>query len=153
MNTIKNILLGLALLSILTFAACGGGDSPTPITDPSQEIIDGLEKAWSVTSVTFQNQDVTSDWNGFALTFDTSQGYQATNLSVESILVWPPSGSYSIPNTANPTSLLRSDGVAILVSNLTEASATLTFTISGRGGRMGGKDEGLLGEWVFHLEN
>ena len=135
----------MAIFSI----GCGGDDSPG--IDPVQEVIDGLEKTWRVTSVTFGNDDDTADWNGFTLTFDQSQGYTASRLSDESVLVWPTSGSYHFPNSSNSNLVERDDGVQINISNLTETSATLTFTISGRSGSTGGKEDGLIGAWVFEM--
>jgi len=145
MTVIKNIVVALTLIGIVGLTACGGGDTPAPVVDPTQEIIDALSKTWSVSSVTLDNADVTTDWNGFALTFDSSKGYTATALNNESILVWPASGSYSFPNANNTNQILRNDGVEITLSNVTETSATLSFQITGRNGRT----EGLIGQWVF----
>ena len=145
MKIVKNIVLAFTLIGIVSLTACGGGDTPAPVVDPTQEIIDALTKTWSVSSVTLDNTDVTTDWNGFTLTFDSSKGYSATALNAESILVWPASGSYSFPNANNTNQILRNDGVEITLSNVTETSATLSFQITGRNGRT----EGLIGQWVF----
>ena len=145
MSIIKNLTILIVLSTVALFTACGGGDTPTPVTDPTQEIIDGLGKTWTISSVTLDNSDVTSDWSGFELTFNTSKGYSASDLSDESVLIWPTIGTYSFPNQNNALLVERNDGVQISISNLTETSATLSFQITGRNGR----SEGLIGAWVF----
>lgn len=147
MTIVKNIVLAFTLVGIINLIACGGKDTPAPIVDPTQEIIDALTKTWSVTSVQLDNADVTGDWSSFTLTFDNSKGYSATVLNAESILVWPANGSYSFPNASNANQVLRNDGVEITLSNVTKTSATLTFNILGRNGRI----DGLIGEWVFEM--
>jgi len=149
MTIIKNILLGIALMGIVALTSCGKKDTPAPQVDPTQAIIDGLSKTWNVNTVTLDNAAVTGDWTGFELQFSGSQGYTATNLSVESVLVWPVSGSYTFPNANNPNVVERNDGVQITISNLSTTTATLTFNIAGRNGRT----EGLIGKWVFEMEN
>lgn len=150
MNTTKKILLAIMITSIAALSSCGGDDSPVPVVDPTLEIIEGLSKTWSVTSVTLDNSDETTDWSGFTLNFDLSKGFTASDLSDESVLVWPTSGSYSFPNANNANIILRSDGVQITIEDLTETSARLVFNITGRSG---GRINGLVGEWVFDLGN
>ena len=149
MKTIKNITILAVIAVIATLSACGGDDTPTPVTDPTTEVIKALGKSWTATSVSLDDADVTGDWAGFALTFLQSQGYSATNLSAESILVWPVSGSYTFPNANNANQILRNDGVQMTLSNVTETSATLSFRITGRTGRT----DGLIGEWVFVMRS
>jgi hypothetical protein len=143
MTTIRNTIFIIAA-AMITFA-CGGDDSPT--VDPIQKVVDGLGKTWSATSVTFQSQEVTTDWSGFTLAFDQNKGYTATSLSDESVLVWPTSGSYSFPNLENVNTILRSDGVQISIEDLTESNARLVFQIEGR--NQGGREDALIGEWAF----
>lgn len=143
------IFIGLAL----NFMHCGGSeDDPDldPQIDPKQEVIDGLSKTWQMKKVVFDGTDVSDDWVGFTLRFDKSKNYTAKELSVESILVWPVSGSYTIPNTNNPKNILRNDGVQIVLSNITQSSVTLRFSISGRSG---GKVSSLIGDYTFDMEN
>jgi len=151
MKLIKYTLLGLTLLGLLTFTSCGKDDTPpTPQVDPEQEIVDGLNKSWTITSVTLDNVDVTGDWNGFTLTFNGTKEYTATALSAESILVWPASGSYTFPNATNANLILRNDDIQITISNMTDTTVTLSFTILGR---TGGRKEGLIGGWVFEMRS
>jgi hypothetical protein len=143
MTIIKNTLFIIAAAMITL--GCGEDDSPT--IDPIQQVVDGLEKTWSATSVTFQSQDVTANWGGFTLAFDQNKGYTATSLSDESVVVWPTSGSYSFPNLENANSVLRSDGVQISIEDLTDTNVRLVFQISGR--NEGGREDALIGEWAF----
>ena len=113
-------------------------------SNPTQAVIDALNKSWTANSVTLDNSNVTRDWNGFNLTFNSTKGYTATSLSDESILVWPANGSYTFPDANNPHTVLRNDGVQISLTNITETSVTLTFVVPGR-------TKGLNGEWVFEM--
>lgn len=149
MKTIKNIIQIIILAQVVLLVSCGGGDNPTPAADPRQEVIEALTKTWTVTSATFDDVTVSGDWNGFSLEFTDSQGYTTNASTDEQKLVWPTSGSYSFPDASNSFRILRSDGVEITISDLTETSATLSFQILQRSGRA----SGLIGEWIFVMEN
>jgi len=148
MKTIKKTLSILFITAFSLFTSCGDEDDPTPVIDPTQATIDGLSKTWAINNVNLDDENVIGDWTGFVITFDQSKGYSCTNLSEESILVWPVSGSYTFPNANNPNVILRDDGVRIVIENLTESSVRLIFNIEGR---RGGRTDGLIGEWVFNL--
>lgn len=148
----KNILIFTLLLFSIYFSNCGSGEEPAPDppVDIKQQVIDGLAKTWQVNSVTLDGVDVSNDWIGFTLKFDKSKNYTAKELSVKSILVWPVSGSYSIPNANMPKNILRNDGIQIVLSNVTTSTVTLSFTISGRSG---GRVEALIGDYIFDMKN
>lgn len=147
MKTLEYVVSITSIFIIAVLTACGGGDTPVPVTEATEEVIEALSKKWTTKSVTLDNVDVTADWSVFTLTFSQTQNYTASVLSSESILVWPAGGSYTFPNTNNAKQILRDDGVQITISNITETAATLTFSITGRNGRT----DGLIGEWVFEM--
>ncbi|MDH5366145.1 MAG: hypothetical protein OEW67_04110 [Cyclobacteriaceae bacterium] len=143
----KNTKILFATILVLSFAAITSCKEDTTAPDPKQQVIDALSKAWTVNSVTLDNQDVSADWNSFTLTFDNTQAYITTSPSYKSTLIWPLTGSYTFPNIENPRVILRNDGVLIFVSNLTDNSLQLIFSITNTGGRT----EGLTGEWIFDM--
>ena len=150
MKNINRIIVIILVTGIGSIVGCKKKSDPTPV-DPKQEIINNLTNTWSVSGVTMDGQDVSADWTDFALTIDLEQNYAATDLSAESVLIWPVIGSYTFPNTDNSNVVLRNDGVQITISNLTVNSVQLSFQISGRNN--GGRTEGLLGNWLFEMEN
>lgn len=149
MKIMKNILIALSIVATALLTSCDGSDSPSPQPDPQQEMIDALTKTWTVTEVTLDNVSVTGEWNNFSIQFMNDKTYSSTSSTNEQKLVWPIIGSYTFPDTNNPNMISRDDGVEITLSNVTETSATLSFRISNRSGRV----DGLIGEWVFVLGN
>jgi len=143
----KNIKILFSLVLLLSLVAITSCKKDTPQPDPKQQVIDALGKAWTVNSVTLDNQDVSAEWSGFTISIDNAQNYTATNLSIKSTLVWPPVGSYTFPNIDNPRVISRNDGVLIFVSELTDTSVQFIFTITNTGGRT----DGLTGEWIFDM--
>ena len=148
MKTIKTYILLLSIITLLT--NCGDPDpTPQPV-DETQAVIDGLAKTWTIDAVTLDGSSVASDWNNVQVSFTPNKSFSITGLSTENSLIWPSSGSYSFPDSTKPMSVLRSDGIAIAISDLTESSATLKLTITGR---TGGREAGLSGNYSFSFSN
>lgn len=147
----KSLTKYILLLSIIALLTNCGGDSPDPQpVDETQAVIDGLAKTWTISGVTLDGTSVASDWDNVQVSFTANKSFSITGLSQENALIWPSSGSYSFPDSSKPMSVLRSDGIAIAISNLTESSATLKLTISGR---TGGRETGLSGSYSFSFSN
>ena len=146
MKQIKNITL--AFLFIIVITSCEENDPPELVDDAQQEMIDALSKTWSTSSVLQDNNSVSGDWSDFRIQLTENMGYTSNSSTNEQKLIWPISGSYTFPDVDNPNKILRSDGVEINLSNVTETSATLSFQITGRSN---GRSNSLIGEWVFIL--
>lgn len=148
MKTLKTYLLLFSITVLLT--NCGDPDpTPTPI-DETQAVIDGLAKTWTISGVTLDGSSVSSDWDNVSINFTANKTFTVSGLSAENSLIWPSTGTYSIPDESKPLNVLRNDGVAISIKNLTETSATFEFTISGR---TGGRVSGLSGNYSFSFSN
>ena len=149
MKTLKTYLLLLSIIVLLT--NCGGSSTPDPTpVDETQAVIDGLAKTWTVDAVTLDGTSVASDWGNVQVSFTANKGFTVTGLSTENSLIWPSSGSYSFPDATKPMSVLRNDGIAIAISDLTESTATLRLAITGR---TGGREAGLSGNYSFSFRN
>lgn len=148
MKKLKTYILLLGIVTLLP--NCGDPDpTPQPV-DETQAVIDGLAKTWTIDAVTLDGTDVASDWDNVQVSFAANKSFSITGLSPENALIWPSSGSYSFPDSTKPMSVLRSDGISILISNLTERSATLNLVITGR---TGGRETGLSGNYSFSFSN
>ena len=149
MKSLNKYIVLLSIIALLTNCKGKSTTDPAPV-DPTLAVIEGLTKTWTVSEVTLDGTNVTSDWNNVQLSFAANKSFSITGLSQENALIWPSSGSYSFPDATKPMSVLRSDGIPIIISNLTETSATLDFTISGR---TGGRETGLSGNYTFTFTN
>ncbi len=148
MKKLYKYLLFIGIIALLT--NCGGSDQPPQPVDETLAVIAGLAKTWTIDAVTLDGSSVTSDWNNVQISFTANKSFTITGLSQENSLIWPSSGSYSFPDSSKPLSVLRSDGIAIAISNLTASSATLKLTITGR---TGGRETGLSGNYSFSFGN
>jgi hypothetical protein len=150
MKTIYKYILLLSIITLLSNCGGNGNTDPTPVADPTQAVIDGLAKTWTINSVSLDGSNVASDWNGVSVSFTTNKSFSITGLSTENSLIWASSGSYSFPDATNANKILRNDGVEIKLSNLTDNSATLEFSILERSG---GRTNGLIGSYSFNFTN
>lgn len=148
MKKLKKYILLLSIIALLT--NCGDPDPVPQSVDETQVVIDGLAKTWTVSQVSLDGTSVDSDWDNVQVNFTANKSFSITGLSQENALIWPSSGSYSFPDATKPMSLLRSDGISIVISDLTESSATIKFGITGR---TGGRGSGLSGNYSFSFSN
>jgi len=110
-NTITLFLL------VLVLASCGGDSGPSD-TDPVKGILKGT---WRVQAVSVDNTDQTMLYNKLTLTF-TDANYTTTN----GANVWPASGGWTFTDATAKT-ILRSDGVIMVVNVATETELVLSF--------------------------
>ena len=148
MKKLSNLLAALVFVSLVIFISCSS-DSGTEV-DPKDTQAALLQDSWDVNSsqVVYNsgNPDVT--WDGFSLNITNASAnggnYSASGVPTGFEEVWPSSGSWTF-NNDNIDELLRSDGVVMDISAVTETSLTLTFDIPDTGGRT----SGIAGTWSF----
>jgi len=135
--------------------SCGGSGGGNKKSDEDLQI-ERLAKAWGLdgSSSVFRDSDnITTDYNGFRITFNSSFTYSITG-DVNSIFT-NTSGSWDFPrNTAgDPTNLgqilFDSDTRAItIVLNSDGTLLTLDFNINNNT-PIGGRVQGLDGDYLF----
>ncbi|GAB5526055.1 MAG: hypothetical protein Roseis2KO_39270 [Roseivirga sp.] len=129
----------LCFLVIIALAcSCGGDDGPTPL----EERLRDLTATWSVSSVSNDNTDVTSQFSGFNLTVSGDKTYSTTNGGNP----WPASGTFDIASE-NLDLFRRDDNVDISIVNITETQLTLSFNMSS----VRGTASGITGSFTFNL--
>ena len=144
----KSKLTFLAALIVLgvVFSSCKK-KTEEPKSD-EQIQLEKLTGTWAVpagppaNAVTFQSNDLSSDWSSFTITF--TDGSFSTTGNSYSPEVWPTSGSWSFAN-GDVNTLMRGDGIDINIS-VSETTLTMSFTYTTPGGRLNGVD----GSWVFN---
>lgn len=151
MKTIKNIFTLALLATVLIFPSCGGDGGEN---EPSISFDEKLNGTWTLTSVTVDGSDVTSDFTGFQISLSSSGpdsgGGNYTITNGNSVLF--SDGSYSLNGTTN-MNLNGGDGSntnATISLSADEATLTLSFynpnTTFG-----GGRVDGAAGDYVFVL--
>jgi len=139
----KNKFILYSFLLVFLFIGC---KKPSPTPDLLQIQLENLKNknmSWGLVggSVIKDNYDVTSQFSGFTLTIG-----EYTYITQNSIAsAWPTSGTWQFVND-NPNLVVREDGVEIDVA-IANNQLTLSFTVSGIGGRVSGID----GNYVFTL--
>ena len=150
----KYILSTLLITSLLAFVGCGGDDDGP---NAREEFIKDLAQTWFIdpldnsVSVQLDGQDVTSLFADFEITINNDLAY-ATNsniLAIESF-PWPQSGSFVLSNELDQ--LMRDDGLVIAMSiSEDDTYLTLGFMYSAEFDNAGGRQEAVLGSWVFTM--
>lgn len=126
----KNIpLFVLVIVSLFIISCSKDGDDPNnpgPGTSDGQaELTTQLtESPWEVATVTRENSDVSSDYNGFRLNFRADGSYSTENGSP----AWNPSGTWEYPN-AQTTNQILVDGVILMDLVVNGNNLTLSFAI------------------------
>ncbi|MEM9858035.1 MAG: DUF5004 domain-containing protein [Bacteroidota bacterium] len=142
MKKIRYILSIVALSSLVTFMSCGDDDSSGPSDT------DRLAGAWSGTSVTLDNFDVTSpEYSNFRITFNADGSY----ITIDGDPVFTDTGGFWTITSSSATGLgLTLDGVAAQAAfNADNTTLTLTFTATNE--VIGARTSGLAGSYVFSL--
>ena len=146
MKTLKTFLSIAVVAALTVFSSCGE-DEPGLSFD---EIVAGT---WSLSSVTVDGSDVTSDFSGFSLSLNhngpnSGSGSYSTN-NGGSLLT---SGEYYADGTKIYT-MNESSGMtsySITSFSLTNDNKTLTFGFNNPTTTLGGgRTEGLAGDYVF----
>jgi hypothetical protein len=142
-------IIHIAIASLLILSV--GCKKKTTDPDPEPTLLElqlkALQnegRAWGITggSVTKDGYDVSSQFNGFTLSFGEFT-YTTQNGLVSA---WPGSGTWKFSNKG-PNKIERDDGIVMGV-NLTNNNLTLKYTVSGKSG---GKVKGIEGEFTFVL--
>jgi len=147
----KNVLI-IFLFTILTCLGCK--DDDTPVVDPIQERIELLAKTWvpnTGSAVTVDGIDVSSEFNGFTLTFTESFGYLTTNVGPNFTDVWPASGTWSFAINSDGSSninMIERDGISITINSINASSLRISFVFLTA--RASG-NAGIEGSYVFDL--
>ncbi|MCX2742821.1 hypothetical protein OO013_03025 [Mangrovivirga sp. M17] len=153
----KNLttLLGLFLTLTLVFSGCKDkGEDNKPEDEVRTELLSN--GTWNVQAVTRNSsENVTSSYTGMTVTFNENGTYVATTPDAFSE-VWPKNGNWeyaSNNNTPDINTIIRnpdvSGGVEMNLSDVTESTLTVSFTISEppSGARM----MGISGNFVFEF--
>jgi hypothetical protein len=127
--------------------SCGDDDDASVADDPVEQTeeekqLESLSaSAWTMSSITLDGADVTTNFSGLVLTIKSDKTY-STNGSYDP--VWPSSGSFTFGSDLN--TLTRDDGVSMTIA-VSETSLTVTFTYADSGGRI----DALPGDYVFNF--
>ena len=148
MKRLSVIALQIAMIGIfLVLQNCSKKKvDPTP-KEQTENIL--RSKTWVVSYVTVPNNTATesSDWVDFTVSF--SESTMTTNgHAAGAEAVWP-SGTYSVSEDGR--TVTRGDGIVMLLTDVTEAAFTSTFTIVGEdinNGRLASLD----GEYIFSMK-
>ncbi len=139
-------------LSILFLAtSCGGdgggdgGGDPEPQT--YEELITG---SWTMSSISVDNVDVTSDFTGFSIALTSNgKGSNAGSFSINNANgIIATSGNYSLNSSSG---IVLGDGTSVSIS-LSNSNKTLTFAfINSNTIFSGGRTEGASGNYTVIL--
>ena len=141
----------LPILFIAVLLSCdesGGGDDPTPEPATFEEKLAGT---WSMSSVKIDGSDVSSDYSGFSINFDSNLNYTISNggtTFTQTVGSWGTSSA----NDTGATGFLAgiTNQVTLAFSN-EDKTLTLSFSVDNTTFGLGGRGEGLAGNYVFVL--
>jgi len=134
--------LAVVVGTLITISSCSD--------DPSAEeaFLKKVSLAWksSPSGVQFDGKDVNGVFKDFTITFTESQTYSTTSGNSP---VWASSGKFSVKTSSSATgfSLIRDDGVEIVVDQLTDTKLVLKFSYIGKTSRV----KSVSGGFVFDL--
>lgn len=153
------ILFQLAFIGgIGMLLSCDGGEV-TPEVSETDLMKEKLAKTWvassASSSITVDNDDVTSEFSGFTLTLSDNLSFTSnSNTLSRTPTPWPTNGTFSFGGTSDSPSLnqlIRDDGLTVSVT--TDGSTmrmTFVFSDSNKDST-GGKVGAINGNWVFQF--
>ena len=147
MKYFRSLIFFTFSLGALMLISCGDDDDASVADDPTEQTeeekqLESLSaSAWTMSSITLDGADVTTNFSGLVLTIKSDKTY-STNGSYDP--VWPSSGSFTFGSDLN--TLTRDDGVSMTIA-VSETSLTVTFTYADSGGRI----DALPGDYVFNF--
>ena len=147
MKYFRSLIFFTFSLGALMLISCGDDDDASVADDPTEQTeeekqLESLSaSAWTMSSITLDGADVTTNFSGLVLTIKSDKTY-STNGSYDP--VWPSSGSFTFGSDLN--TLTRDDGVSMTIS-VSETSLTITLTYADSGGRI----DALPGDYVFNF--
>lgn len=135
----------------LFFSACGG-DSDDPKKSEAQTQIDLLVGTWSATSVTHDNNVVTSDFDEFKLTLaqagtNESMTYTSVGRPTDVPSPWDATGTVAFGSPVT-SKIILGDGTPATYT-VSANSLTITFDDYTGTGHTGGRVNSATGDWVF----
>lgn len=147
MKTIKNILILSLIASVLVFPSCGDDDSELTI----DQLIAGT---WTLSSVTVDGGDATSEFTGFSMTITDGGSYTVNNggglLSGGTYFL----NSWGTVTTHSSMDLSESSGIATYSAQVVMSNGNTTLTLSFYNPTTtfgSGRTEGARGDYVFVL--
>jgi hypothetical protein len=156
MNHLARILSLLILVSATVFFTnCGGGDDPEKSEEEVQ--LDKLKASpWTITSVTGQGGDKTTDYTGMTLTFSGtfSAGgvyhYTSTATSWPSLSPWNEEDDWKFKSGSVGTTIIRLSDDEEMTYTLSNSDKQLEISFNYVGaGFPNGKVENVEGDWTF----
>ena len=144
MRHFRSFIFFIFSIAAMTLISCGDdddsvADDPTEQTEEEKQLESLSASVWTMSSITLDGADVTTNFSGLVLTINSDKTY-STNGSYDP--VWPSSGSFTFGSDIN--TLTRDDGVSMTIS-VSETSLTITLTYADSGGRI----DALPGDYVF----
>jgi len=125
---------------LLVVSACSN-DEAGPTAE--EKFLASLGGTWQVSNVILDNDNVSDEFDGLALSFTEEQTFTVTNPVGN---IWPASGLFELQETTGDIfDLVRDDGVVMSVDQLTENSLVISFAFDSAPGRL----KGLAGEYTF----
>ena len=154
MKSFKLILLLLSVGVLFTLTNCGGDSKPTePIADQQ---LTKLSKTWKLTSVTLNNNAVTTpSYSAFQLVITGTKGatsFGYTTSGRPTLSPWKASGTWAFVKDQETTLITRDPDNASDKLDLTyvvsESELEISFNFTGSGYPPGRTDQ-VKGNWVF----
>jgi hypothetical protein len=144
MKHFRSFIFFIFSIAAMTLISCGDdddsvADDPTEQTEEEKQLESLSASVWTMSSITLDGADVTTNFSGLVLTINSDKTY-STNGSYDP--VWPSSGSFTFGSDIK--TLTRDDGVSMTIS-VSETSLTITLTYADSGGRI----DALPGDYVF----
>lgn len=127
------------IITALLYSGCKK-DNP----NPQEEQIKAMAGTWSLSSVTNDGSDVTTQYQQFTLTLTTDKTYSTTNGGNP----WPAAGTFDFPNETVTDRVTRDDNVVITITEVTTSRLVLNFSINSVGS---GSAAGITGSFTFTL--
>jgi len=167
MNKLSNLFTATTILALIIFISCGpkddggGPDEPTEIEKRLELLLNGGDPFVAEAGGVKQDGVAATEWEDFTVEFTgsgnggtfTTTGRPSTADVPNVDVVWPVEGTWqfgdsSTPGEKDPSKIVRSDGVSMVVS-ATSTKITLTFTIEDNSG---GRTQGVTGTWIFEFD-
>ena len=144
MRHFRSFIFFIFSIAAMTLISCGDdddsvADDPTEQTEEEKQLESLSASVWTMSSITLDGADVTTNFSGLVLTINSDKTY-STNGSYDP--VWPSSGSFTFGSDIK--TFTRDDGVSMTIS-VSETSLTITLTYADSGGRI----DALPGDYVF----
>jgi hypothetical protein len=137
------IVSALLLLVMIKFSGCDSDDDK-PGTE--KKYLERLSFTWNLQQVKVDGTDVTPAFSGLVLTVKGARSFTVTNAVAP---LWPSDGTFTLRKISGSADydIIRSDGMEMLVNELSPAALRIQFQYQPAGGRVssvGGQYEFLF---------